>query len=162
MSAGDGAWLAKADIKSVFRLLPISPCDYEVLSFTFQGRFYYDRCLPMGCSISCSLFEKFSSFLEYQVKQFSQSHFMTHYLDDFLFIGSSAAGCEQLLSCFQSLCATLGVPLADKKTVGPAQHLSFLGLEIDTLTQTVRMPHDKVLATSALIRQALSKKKISL
>ena len=87
---------------------------------------------------------------------------MTHYLDDFLLIGSSAAGCEQLLSCFQSLCATLGVPLADEKTVGPAQQLSLLGLEIDTLTQTVRVPADKVLATSALIRQALSKKKISL
>ena len=50
----------------------------------------------------------------------------------------------------------------DEKTVGPAQHLSFLGLEIDTLTQTVCVPHDKVLATSALIGQALSKKKISL
>ena len=162
MSAGTGAWLAKADIKSAFRLLPICPSDYELLGFTFQGQFYYDRCLPMGCSISCSLFEKFSSFLEYQVKQFSQSQFVTHYLDDFLFIGSSAASCEQLLSCFQSLCAALGVPLAEEKTVGPAQQLSFLGLEIKTLTQTVCVPADKVRATSERIEQALSKKKISL
>ena len=29
ISAGTGAWLAKADIKSAFRLLPVSPSDYN-------------------------------------------------------------------------------------------------------------------------------------
>ena len=54
MSVGPRAWLAKTDIKSAFRLLPVAPSDYELLDFQFQGKFYYDRCLPMGCSISCA------------------------------------------------------------------------------------------------------------
>ena len=162
LSAGEGAWLAKADIKSAFRLLPICPDDYELLGFSFQGMFYYDRCLPMGCSVSCALFEKFSTFLEHYVKRMAGTSLVTHYLDDFLFVGPSPATCLQLLTCFQSLCSTLGVPLAPEKTVGPAQVLTYLGLDINTVDRTVCIPADKVQATSRLIEQALDKQKISL
>ena len=79
VSAGRGAWLAKSDIKSAFRLLPVSPEDYELLGFSFDGSFYYDRCLPMGCSISCALFEKFSTLLEFRVKFVTKSSSVTHY-----------------------------------------------------------------------------------
>ena len=51
MSLGPNAWLAKTDIKSAFRLLPVSPSDYELLGFQFQNKFYYDKCLHMGCSV---------------------------------------------------------------------------------------------------------------
>ena len=50
--AGQGAWLAKSDVKSAFHLLPVSPSDYELLGFKFDNVFFYDRCLPLGCSIS--------------------------------------------------------------------------------------------------------------
>lgn len=49
--------LAKADIKSAFRILPIHPSCFNPLGFQFQGKFYFDRCLPMGCSHSCFYFE---------------------------------------------------------------------------------------------------------
>ena len=71
--AGHGAWLAKTDVKSAFRLLPFAPEDYELLGFRFRGMYYYDRCLPMGCSISCALFEKFSALLEHQEKHMAGS-----------------------------------------------------------------------------------------
>ena len=61
MSVGPQSWLAKTDIKSAIRLLPVAPSDYELLGFKFQDKFYYDMCLPMGCSISCSPFEMFST-----------------------------------------------------------------------------------------------------
>ena len=117
MELGTSAWLAKADIKSAFCLLPVSPLDYELLGFSFNGMFYFDKCLPMGCSISCALFEKFSSFLEYRIRLTgtASTPFVTHYLDDFLFMGKSSASCHQLLLDFQAMCATLGVPLAPEK-----------------------------------------------
>ena len=118
MKAGTPVWLAKADIKSAFRLLPVSPLDYELLGFTFDGMFYFDKCMPMGCSISCSLFEKFSSFLEYKVKQLASTPLVTHYLDDFLFISNSASSCSRLMLTFTSMCSTLGVPLAPENIFG--------------------------------------------
>lgn len=162
IKGGHGAWLAKADIKSAFRLLPVAPVDYELLGFTYGGMFYYDKCLPMGCSISCSLFEKFSSFLEFQVKRFSGSSFLTHYLDDFLFVGSSSSSCSVLLEAFKAVCAELGVPLAEEKTVGPVQSISFLGLVIDSVARQIRVPQEKVDALVCQIRGLLGKRKISL
>lgn len=41
-------------------LLPIHPDDSELLGFFFDGAFYMDRALSMGCSISCAAFERFS------------------------------------------------------------------------------------------------------
>ncbi len=162
VEAGPGVWLAKADIKSTFRLLPVTPLDYELLGFSFDGMFYYDKCLPMGCSISCSLFEKFSTFLEFLVKDWSSSLLVTHYLDDFLFVSPSPNSCALLLELFSSICKQLGVPLAEEKTEGPVQTITYLGLEINTITMQVRVPRGKVKATCELIHRALAKKKVTL
>jgi hypothetical protein len=62
-----GALCGKIDIKSAFRLLIVSPSDFDLVGIYFDGKFYIDKCLPMGCSLSCSLFEKFSSFLQWTV-----------------------------------------------------------------------------------------------
>lgn len=162
LRTGRNAWLAKADIKSAFRLLPVSPLDYELLGFTFDGLFYFDKCMPMGCAISCSLFEKFSSFLEFHVKGAAGSSLVTHYLDDFLFVGPSASDCNKLLRVFTRACGSLGVPLAQEKTEGPVQSITYLGLEIDALHAQVKVPADKVRAMIAKITAVLSHRKITL
>jgi hypothetical protein len=52
---GRGCLLAKSDIKSAFRLIPIHPADFELLGFKFEGLDYFDKMLTFGASISCSL-----------------------------------------------------------------------------------------------------------
>ena len=64
-SVGPGAYLAKTDIKNAFRILPICPMDYHLLGMRWRDNYYYDRCMPMGCSSSCKTFETFSSALEW-------------------------------------------------------------------------------------------------
>ena len=61
------ATMAKADIESAFRLLPVHPDSFHLLGFQLDGLFYFDKCLPMGCAISCVYFEAFSTFLEWVV-----------------------------------------------------------------------------------------------
>ena len=55
-SLGPNCQMAKADIKDAFRIIPIHPNDHKLLGFSWQGKFYYDKCLPMGCSVSCQTF----------------------------------------------------------------------------------------------------------
>lgn len=76
---GQGCKLFKVDIKSAFRLLPVCIEDIELLGFKYKGQYYVDKCLPFGCSISCSLFEKFSTFLELTVKKRLGSAKLIHY-----------------------------------------------------------------------------------
>lgn len=54
---GRGSFLAKTDIKSAFRIIPIRPSDYDLLGIFWQGKYYYDRAMSMGCASSCRIFE---------------------------------------------------------------------------------------------------------
>jgi hypothetical protein len=41
-------------------------------------------------------------------------------LDDFIFAGEeNSNNCQMLMNCFLKICDELGVPIADKKFVGP-------------------------------------------
>ena len=60
---GRHCFLFKLDLKNAFRLLPVSTLDFDQLGFKFEENFYFDKCLPFGCSISCSHFEKVARFL---------------------------------------------------------------------------------------------------
>lgn len=59
---GKGSCICKMDIKSAFRLLPSNPGDFDLLGIKIEGKYYIDKCLPMGCSISCKVFEEFVTF----------------------------------------------------------------------------------------------------
>lgn len=143
--AGKGAWLAKADIESAFHLLPVHPSSQHLLGFNLKGKYFFDKCMPMGCAVSCAYFEAFSCFLQWALQETYGVRGVTHYLDDFLFIGSDGTqDCKQGLSDFEKLASHLGVPLAPGKTVGPAQVLTFLGIELDTIAGESRLPLDKV------------------
>lgn len=60
---GKGAILARMDIKSAFRLLPLDPKDFPLFGFKFKSMFYFDKNLVMGLSAACALWEKYASFV---------------------------------------------------------------------------------------------------
>lgn len=164
---GRGALIGKMDIKSAFRLIPVHPDDFDLLGFKIGENFYIDKCLPMGCSISCAVFEKFSSFLEWVVRSRSGLNTLDHYLDDFLFAGQGScdkmtSDCQKLMDCFTSVCWELGVPIAPEKTIGPTTTLVFLGFEIDTVEGLVRIPADKLSLLKQNIVSMLALKKVML
>lgn len=97
-AVGTGAYLAKTDIKSAFRILPINPIDYGLLGMKWKNKYYYDRCMPMGCSSSCKTFETFSSALEWIARTKFKIQHVLHLLDDFLFIAPSERLCQQQLN----------------------------------------------------------------
>ncbi len=91
---GKGAYLSKFDIKSAFRLLPVSPTDFPLLGIQFQGCFYFDKSLPFGCSISCSHVETFSTFLQWAITQQTGNHDISHYLDDYIVAAITQKQCN--------------------------------------------------------------------
>ena len=112
---GVGCFLAKTDIKSAFRIIPVHPQDY------------FDRCLPMGCSSSCAIFESFSTSLEWLSLHKFKASAVLHILDDFLFVASSLEKCHTDLGNFLRLCDYLGVPIVHEKTVEPRTTIEFAG-----------------------------------
>ena len=47
---GRSCVLAKTDVRSTFRIIPVHPSDHPLLGLQWKGQWYYVRCLPMGCS----------------------------------------------------------------------------------------------------------------
>ena len=84
----DGCFLAKSDIKSAFRIIPMHhPKDYPVLGIKWADKYYFDRCLPMGCSSSCAIFEAFSTTLEWLSMHKFRASAVLHILDDIFVCG---------------------------------------------------------------------------
>ena len=45
---GKNAKLTKCDITFAFRLLRLSPGDFDLMEFKFQNQYFLDKCLFMG------------------------------------------------------------------------------------------------------------------
>jgi hypothetical protein len=160
---GKGGKLAKTDIKCAFRLLGVSPSDFDQLGFSFDNKFYFDKCLPFGASISCSLFEKFSTALHWFTEQKTGKKDILHYLDDFLF-GAEADSpkCQFILQTFRDICKLWGVPVAKDKTVEPTEILTFLGIEFETLAMELRLPNEKLVELKHTLELFVQSKKVTL
>ena len=61
---GTGALLAKADIKSAYRLVPVHPDDRLLLGVEWQGMQYVDAMLPFGLCSAPKLFTAIADVLE--------------------------------------------------------------------------------------------------
>ena len=144
LQSGPFSSMAKADIKSAFRIIPVHPDDYRYLGFTVQGKYYYDVNLPMGCSISCAVFEAFARALHWILEHKLGIINVLHYLDDWFFVEKSDKDCEYDLHIFKHITTKLGVPLAPEKLEGPSKVLSFLGIELDSIQMEARIPQNKL------------------
>lgn len=159
---GPGCFMAKTDIKNAFRLLPIRPQDYPLLGMVWKESYYYDRCMPMGCSSSCSTFEKFSTAVQWIAQNKLNIHCMLHLLDDFFLAARSEKLCKDQLDLFLCLCNYLGIPMAPEKTCGPSTNMSFAGIELDTLLSEARLPSEKIEKCKSHILEFIGRKKVTL
>ena len=70
-----------------------------------EWRYFIDKCLPFGASISCALFQEFSDALCYIVERMLKVHNrITNYLDDYLFIARTIALCNAMINRFLAIC----------------------------------------------------------
>ena len=60
-----GARMAKVDLKSAFRMVPIQASEWELLGMYWRGQYYIDTCLPFGLRSAPSIFDNFASALHW-------------------------------------------------------------------------------------------------
>ena len=150
---GQGALLAKVDIKQAYRNVPIHPDDRHLLGMEWQGRLFIDKTLPFGLRSAPKIFTALADAVQW-IAQARGVEWLVHYIDDFLTVGCpNSDQCYNSLRCLQSTCADLVFPLKEDKVVGPSTTLEFLGITIDTDRMEVRLPPDKVIQLELLLGQ---------
>lgn len=85
IALGPGALLAKIDIKSAYRIVPVHPEDRPLLGMRFQDQVYVDATLPFSLRSAPKLFNTPADALLWILKQHGVSHLL-HYLDDYMYI----------------------------------------------------------------------------
>ena len=68
-----------------------------------------------------------------------------HFLDDYMLVVKEKDEADHQKSQLVAFFSKLGVPIEPSKLEGPSQCLSFLGIEVDTVTLQLRLPQEKVL-----------------
>ena len=141
---GPGALMAKVDIESAYRLIPVHPQDRPLQAMRWDSKVYIDPMLPFGLRSAPKIFNAVADALNWVIAQ-AGVRTSRHYLDDFIVVGpAGSAECQQALDILTRLCRYLGVPLASHKQVGPTSCLVFLGIEINSVTGQLRLPADKL------------------
>ena len=83
---GRGALMAKTDLKSAYRHVPVHPADQHLLGIEWNGTTYLDRALPFGLRSAPKLFTAVADGVSWALYHVGV-HNGVHYLDDFLLWG---------------------------------------------------------------------------
>ena len=141
-----GGFLAKTDVKAGFHHIRISPAHWKYLAFrTKKGVYRYLR-LPFGLKTAPALFSWLTAEVNQLLRQQGVRASMV-YIDDFLVYADTEAECRIALSLLERLCEALSIRLDPKKTEGPTQRLTILGLILDTSAIRISLPPEKLLKT---------------
>ena len=150
--------LAKLDLESAYRIIPVHPQDRHLLDMQFDGKLYVDTALPVGLRSAPKIFSALANKLLW-IMTHHDIHSALHYLDDYIFIGNpETSECADALKLALLLCEQLGVPVSKLKVEGPATILTFLGILLDTVAMELRLPEEKLRRLKLLIQQWKTKK----
>ena len=145
---GPGAVMAKFDVKSAYRNVAMRPDERHLLGMRWRDLFFVDLALPFGLRSAPFIFNSIADLVEWILKVNYSVRYLLHYLDDFLSLGPAGSSfCADSITIAHSVFFRLGLPLHPSKCEGPTPVLIFLGIELNSLTQTARLPHDKLIST---------------
>ncbi len=150
---GIGTLMAKTDIASAYRIIPVHPEDRVLQAIQWRGSTYIDPMLPFGLRSAPKIFSAVADAFAWHLHQIGIPD-VDHYLDDFIVLGPPLSPlCQQYLHQLQTECSLLGIPLAAHKTEGPTTCLTFLGIEIDSVAARLRLPADKLERLTLLLHE---------
>ena len=138
-----GCLLAKLDLKEAYRAVPVHPANQPRLAVRWNNTAFLDRALPFGLCSAPKLFSALTDGLMW-ILHSKGVQWDLHYLDDFLLLRPAGSpDCQAALDTTLGACECLWLQVAPEKTEGPCTQLTFLGIEIDTVANQLRLPRDK-------------------
>ena len=154
---GRGSLLAKMDIESTYRLIPVHPQDCILQAVEWE-EIYVDPILPFGLRSAPKMFNTVADALNWGLQQ-AGIRFIQHYLDDFIIRAPPHSDeCQRAVQTLDKVCAQLGVPMAPHKQDCPTTRLIFLDIQIDTVSGELCLPEEKLQRLRTLLQEWGSRK----
>lgn len=155
-------WMYKLDVESAFRLLPVHPDDYHLMGMVWRNKYYVDLVVGFGIGSSCNIWERVAKLAEWIVRYHYKVECLIHYVDDFFGVSASSKLSAAQLQAVRSAFRLLGIPISEDKTVGPIEIITFLGIEIDSVTRTVRLDEARLARVQSELAQWIGRSTASI
>ena len=160
-----GAFLAKIDLKSAYRHVPIHPSNYHAtgLKWTFTGctkpTYLFDTKLPFGARRSPGVFHRLTQSVTRMMAR--RGFTVLAYLDDFLIIADTEQTCWAAFRELCTLLTNLGFTINWTKVNQPTQSLTYLGIHIDSVRRQLTLPESKLSEIKEALQAAINKTKLT-
>lgn len=159
-----GSHIAKVDLKSAYRHIPIHPSNYGLtgIKWLFKNdtdfTYMYDAKLPFGGAKSCAVFSAITDSITRMMARKGFTIF--NYIDDILCVGATLDSCKLCFDTLIELLERLGLTINWEKVTHPTQKLTFLGVVLDCTNRTLALPESKVAQLKIEIANTLKVTKI--
>ncbi len=142
-------WFAAIDLKDAYFHVSILPRHRPFLRFAFEGRAWQYRVLPFGLSLSPRVFTKVVEGALTPLREVGIR--ILNYLDDWLILAQSREQLGDHRDLVLRHLSQLGLRVNwEKSKLSPVQIISFLGVELDSVTMTARHRSGRKVATSCM------------
>ncbi len=138
-------WFAAIDLKDAYIHVSILPRHRPFLRFAFEGRAWQYRVLPFGLSLSPRVFTKVVESALTPLREVGIR--ILNYLDDWLILAQSREQLGDHRDLVLRHLSQLGLRVNwEKSKLSPVQRISFLGVELDSVSMTARLTEERAQA----------------
>ncbi len=138
-------WFAAIDLKDAYFHVSILPRHRPFLRFAFEGRAWQYRVLPFGLSLSPRVFTKVVEGALTPLREVGIR--ILNYLDDWLILAQSREQLGDHRDLVLLHLSQLGLRVNwEKSKLSPVQRISFLGVELDSVSMTARLTEERAQA----------------
>ncbi len=138
-------WFAAIDLKDAYFHVSILPRHRPFLRFAFEGRAWQYRVLPFGLSLSPRVFTKVVEGALTPLREVDVR--ILNYLDDWLILAQSREQLGDHRDLVLRHLSQLGLRVNwEKSKLSPVQRISFLGVELDSVSMTARLTEERAQA----------------
>ena len=152
-AAGSGALMAKLYLKAAYRHVPVHPNNQSLLAIRWGSTTYLDTALLFSAP---KLFTAMADGLAWCMVCEGISHSSTTWMISsfapLVKFGTVGNLCRWLLNCQE-----LGFPVAPDKVVGPSTILTFLGIELNSVSMVMRPTKPKLERLKASLNRWLGR-----
>ena len=141
----EGCYMAKCDLKSAYRSVRISEHSQRVTGFKWQfgSQIVYikNKRLPFGSKVAPGIFHRLTQAVKRMLNRRGLKATVV-YLDDFFIKADTLNDCAAALQILVQLLRKLGFQINWNKFVDPTTKITFLGIDIDSVNMTLRLPDE--------------------
>ena len=155
VSKGVGCLMFKRDLKRYYRQSLVDPVDAVKLGYMFEDEMFFDAALPMGLTSSAYIAQRITNAVIFILR--NRGIHGVNYIDD-IECAASVSEAQQQFESVGTLVQELGIMESTAKTTPPSTKMIFLGIQLDSVKQTMEIDRDRLASIKVEIANWMGKK----